>query len=196
MKTWRWFSRIFIFLCWWNVLGPSVVGADVYQGAVVDVETGEPLGDAALVVIWWTRPYVRMDGPRYFHEAKETLTDANGKFSLDVSPGIDWSPFTYIESRPNIIVYKPGYRPLIDATLSAMGFRKFTDLIDALKKGAIIKLSKLKTQEEAKKYISLSSLDADVPKEMIPNLVRLVNIQSKMAGIPPYPEPDRGVKTP
>ena len=74
MRTWRLLLLSMSFLCFWNVDAFPVRGADVYQGTVLDRETGKPLADAVLVVIWWTAPYVRMDGPRYFHEAKETLT--------------------------------------------------------------------------------------------------------------------------
>lgn len=181
----------------WSLVAPWETHADVYQGTVVDAETGEPLSDAVLVVVWWTAPYVRMDGPRYFHDAKETVTDSQGKFSVDVSPGIDWNPLTYIESRPTIVIYKPGYRPLNGATAPALGFRNLIDLMDALKKGVTVKLPKLRSREEAMNYISVTIVGTSVPYESIPNLVRLVNIQSKMAGVKSsYPEPKKGDKSP
>ncbi|MGH7825038.1 MAG: hypothetical protein ACREQ7_07655 [Candidatus Binatia bacterium] len=176
----------------WKTVSPVECYAEIYQGTVVDEATGEPLSDAALVVIWWTRPYIRMNGPQYFHEAKETLTDSQGKFSMDVSPGIDWNPLTYIESPPTTIIYKPGYRPLIGATAFLMGYRSFSDLREDLRRGALIRLPKLESREEAKKYIALSSLNAGVPLENIPNLLRLVNTQRKMAGITSlYPVPSK-----
>lgn len=192
MRTWRLLLLSMFFFCFANIAAPPVVGADVYQGTVLDQETSEPLADAVLVVIWWTSPYVRMDGPRYFHDAKETLTDANGKFSLDITPKSNWNPFYFIESRPTTIIYKPGYRPLTGSTASSMGFRTSTDLAEALRRGVVVELPKLKPKDDVRMYLDPISLDANVPLESIPNLVRLINLQSKMVGVPGYPEPQKG----
>ncbi len=152
MKARCLFGTVILFLSLWSLLDPPQTYADVYQGTVVDEESGTPLADAVLVVVWWTKPYIGFSHPRDFHEAKEALTDAAGKFSLDASPAIDWNPLSYVESPPTIVIYKPGYRPLMDATRVTMGFRKSSDLIDALTKGAVVKLAKLKTREETMRY--------------------------------------------
>lgn len=190
------FATAFLLFSFWNLVSPFECRADVYQGTVLDEETGSPLADAVLVVVWWTKAYIGFEHPRYFHEAREALTDANGRFSLGASPAINWNPLIYVESPPTIIIYKPGYRPLMGATAVMMGFRRIGDVEVALKRGTVVKLSKLKAHEEILTYTGVLSLTgANVPMESVPNLTRLVNIQRKMAGITSlFPESKKGEK--
>jgi hypothetical protein len=166
----------------------SIACAKTYHGQVVDEETGKPLEGAVSVVIWHKKPMISMDAPEYFHDAKETLTDAEGKFTLEASPLVDWNPFTVIK-QPNIVIFQPGYEPFaLLRTLTRQGFHSFEDVDRAFQKGAMIKLPKLRGKEELKKFLSASSIgiSGDVPFKKVPNLIRLLNFQSKMAGVPPY----------
>src|SRR5436309_3524558 len=74
--------------------------AAIYHGTVVDEETGAPLQGTAVTVVWSRRPVVAMDGPEYFHEAREAVADAKGGFAVDVSPSRDWNPLTYVKQPP------------------------------------------------------------------------------------------------
>lgn len=190
------FATAFLLFSLWNLVSPFQSRADVYQGTVLDEETGSPLADAVLVVVWWTKAYIGFEHPRYFHEAREALTDANGRVSLDASPAINWNPLSYVESPPTIVIYKPGYRPLTGATAVTMGFQKFSDVVVALKHGTVIKLAKRKTDEEISRYTGVLSLTGSgVPMESVPNLTRLVNVQRKMVGITSFfPETKKGEK--
>jgi hypothetical protein len=198
MKTRSLFAAVLILVLCWNVLIPARARADVYQGTVVDEQTGEPLADAVLVVVWWTRAYIGFERPRDFHQAKEAVIGVNGKFSMDASPAINWNPLTYVESPPTIIIYKPGYRPLEGDSAASRGFRTLSDLLDALKAGTVVKLAKPKSRGETMRYTGVLSLTgANVPMESVPNLTRLVNIQRKMAGLTSFfPETKTGEKLP
>jgi len=161
---------------------PGIVLGKTYHGQVVDEETGKPLEGAVVVVIWHKKPRVSMDAPEYFHDAKEAITDAQGKFMLDASPAIDWNPFTVIK-QPNVVIFQPGYEPFaLWRTLTRQGFKSFEDVDRAFQRGATIRLPKLKTQEELRK----SGLDiaiGQVSSEKIRNLIRVLNVQRKMAGL-------------
>ena len=50
-----------------------------------------------------------------FHKAKEVMTDVGGKFSIDITPGVNWNPFTFMDEQPWIVIFKPGYGPLTPA---------------------------------------------------------------------------------
>jgi hypothetical protein len=160
----------------------GVVYAKTYHGQVLDEETGKPLEGAVVVVVWHTRPIIAMDAPEYFHDAKEALTDAQGRFRMEASPAIEWNPFTVIK-KPNIAIFQPGYEPFaLLRPLTRQGFKSFEDVDRALQKGATIKLPPLKTQEQLKK----SGLDiaiGEVPSAKIPNLIRVINVQRKTAGL-------------
>jgi hypothetical protein len=163
----------------------SDLWADTYRGKVVDAETGEPLEGAVFVIIWHKKPFITMNGPQYFHSANEGLTDGKGEFSVDGSPGVDWNPFTYIMERPHIAIFKPGYGPFPVAHVREK--RQEETEQEMIKGGALVRLPRLKTDQEMKRYTSPTGMriPSDVPYEEIPNLVRLINIQSKNIGIPP-----------
>ena len=189
--------RLFFALVLMMFLGASLAEmtlAATYSGKVVDAETGKPLQGAVIVVVWYKKAIYSMDGPEYFHNARETLTDREGNFSMDASEGINWNPLTWIET-PRIAVYHPGYWPLSDAY--PREFRDPYGMDDAMKKGAVVKLPKLKTDEELRKFADLtSSVSMGAPRERIPNLLRAVNVQRAMLGLKLLPETKEGGKQP
>ena len=171
MKIFRPVFVVLIILGGWNILGTMAFG-DVYHGTVVDEETGDPLEGASVSVIWYRTPIIQLAGSLYFQNAQETVTDANGKFSLEVSPGIDWSPFTTVVKEQVTVIYKPGYGPFAPGRMPRK-FWEYSERVAAFRKGATIKLAKLKTKEEMREFSILSSLGiVRTPHEKIPNLIR------------------------
>lgn len=167
-----------------------------YHGKVVDAETGEPIEGAVVVVVWYKKPHVTMDGPTYFHNAKEVLTNGEGIFSIDSSPGIDWSPFTYVREEPRIVIFKPGYGPFPRAHVREMSIEQTKNRL--LKEGAVIKLPRIKSKEELRKFTSPERLGllSVVPYEQIPTLIKLLNVQANSVGLQPLPEPFEGGRKP
>ena len=187
MKAWR--CLVFILTILWE---PVFVvhfthGAELYHGRVVDEETGQPLTGAVLTVVWFRSPILGLEGTRDFQSAQETVADSDGKFSLLVSPGSNWNPFSYIRQEPTIVIYQPGYEPTWAGWMVRNKFNNATDLAEALKKGATIKLGKLK-KEGLIEFTNISSLThVTVRYEHIPRLIEAVNVQNKMVGLKPYP---------
>jgi hypothetical protein len=70
------------------------------------------------------------------------------------------------------------------------------ELAEALKKGTTIRLQQVKTEEQLRRFADLGAVaHTVVPHHAIPILVRVVNLQRKMAGITSlYAEPVRGRK--
>ena len=161
--------------------------ADLYHGQVVDEETGQPLVGAVITVIWSKAPLVHLASPRYFQSAQETVTDSQGKFELLVSPGVDWNPFTFVINEPEIVIYQPGYEPVYYAWLVRMRFKSHAEFAAALKKGFVVKLSKLKTEAEKLQFVGFSRLvlGIDIPSGAIPLLKAAINRHSVAIGIPP-----------
>jgi hypothetical protein len=77
--------------------------AAILQSKVVDAETNEPL-EGTVVVVVWRRPVFSlcMDSCSTFHDAVETVTDAEGNFAVDISMGL-------LANDRKITIYKPGY---------------------------------------------------------------------------------------
>jgi hypothetical protein len=162
--------------------------SESYHGTVLDAETEEPLEGAVVVVLWFKKTYLSMDGPQYFHKGTEVLTDTNGKFSVDTSPGTNWNPFTFMVKDPWIVIFKPGYAPLTPTY--AVSLKLGADMYDKLKQGAVVRLPKLKSREELRRFASIGSLGigSDTPRSGIRHLIRLINVQSRSAGVTGYPE--------
>ena len=189
MKFWR--CLFLALLIVWHVGAHPLIshGADLYQGTVVDEESGQPLAGAVLTVVWYRRPIIGLGGTRDFLSAQETVADTDGKFSLVASPGIDWSPFTYVEKEPKIVIYQPGYEPTWAGWMVRNKYNNGIEFADALKKSVTIRLRKLKTKEDLIKFTNISSLThVTVRYEHIPRLIQAVNVQNKMVGLKPYPE--------
>lgn len=159
---------------------PRSVESATYSGKVVDAETGEPLKGAVIAVIWHKKAILSMNGGWSFHNAKETLTDAEGKFSLDASEGMNWNPLTIVQP-PAVIVFQPGYGPLSPNT--PRGFRDIVEVYEALEKGALIKLPRLTTKDEIIGYSSIPTLGG--PFEKTPKLIEAINRQRALVGLKP-----------
>lgn len=156
-------------------------GAD-YHGQVVDAETGNPIEGAVVMVEWHKKAIYSMDGGGIFHNARETLTDAEGKFSLDSSEGINWNPLTVVQA-PRIAVFYPGYRPF-SANDYPSEYGGLYEIAAAFDRGVLIKLARLKTEKELRRFTEKSSIGGIMaPYAMLPNLLRLINIQRKMVGM-------------
>lgn len=170
--------------------------AETYRGTVVDAETKAPLEGAVVVVVWHRKPIVTMDGPQYFHKAVEALTDAEGKFTVDASPGIDWNPFTYVLKDPWIAIFKPGYGAFPLAHVKTQSVRELKEAM--LTEGATIALPKLKTKEELRKFTDTGGILISplVPDDRIPNLRRLINVQRRSLGLQPIPGSFEGPPSP
>ena len=164
----------------------SGLRTDVYHGQVVDEETGAPLAGTVVAVIWGNSSYLGQEaGPREFLNAQETVTDSKGDFTLTVSAGFNRQLFTLV-SDPWIVMYQPGYEPLVKDYFQRRGFETVDALVAALKSGMTVKLRKLR-KEEIYKYADTGRVvwPVDTPLERIPNLMRAINLQRKVAGFPP-----------
>ena len=164
----------------------SGLRTDVYHGQVVDEETGAPLAGTVVAVIWGNSSYLGPEaGPREFLNAQETVTDSKGDFTLTVSAGFNRQLFTLV-SDPWIVMYQPGYEPLVKDYFQRRGFETVDALVAALKSGMTVKLRKLR-KEEIYKYADTGRVvwPVDTPLERIPNLMRAINLQRKVAGFPP-----------
>ena len=86
-----------------NITLATDVKAATLKSKVVDAETNEPI-EGAVVVVVWMRPVFRlcMDSCQTIHDAAETVTDAQGNFSIDISMGL-------LANERKITIYRPGY---------------------------------------------------------------------------------------
>ena len=189
MKRFRRHLLVSLVVCAMCIVGQAIAAeSESYHGTVLDAETEEPLEGAVVVVLWFKKTYLSMDGPQYFHKGTEVLTDTNGKFSVDTSPGINWNPFTFMVKDPWIVIFKPGYAPLTPTY--AVSLKLGADMYDKLKQGAVVRLPKLKSREDLREFSHLGAVGItdNVPRPRIEKLLRSINNQRRQAGITPFPD--------
>jgi len=93
---------IFFFGC----AGSPVAAVGGYQGGVVDAASGESLEGAVVVGIWYKISIGPGGGYPHYLDARETVSDADGRFSL---PGFD-KKAPHQEFR--LLIFKAGYEAL------------------------------------------------------------------------------------
>jgi hypothetical protein len=191
MKPRHWIFLVLLGLfgaCGYRFLGG--LRTYVYHGQVMDAETLTPIPEAVVTVVW-TRSSIGIDShPSFLLNVQETVTDANGRFSLNVSPGLDWHPLSTRDDDPKIVIYKPGYQPLSYGTEIRYGFTDANPLVANLIAGATIKLRTVKAANKSdREYADQVGLfgGAAIIPESIPKLMREINAQRKSAGLQELP---------
>lgn len=80
-----------------------------WAGTVVDASTQRPVSGATVALVWGTVWFLQMDGGEDFLSAVETVTDANGRFSLSATPGLLLNPLRSLRRAPMAVIVKDGY---------------------------------------------------------------------------------------
>jgi hypothetical protein len=100
-----WIGLVLFAMLIWKCAGifPRTV-----DGLVVDNDTGEPVPNAHISIIWWTKPFPQMDGGFKFLRASEAVTDAEGRFTVSAASGVEPNPLRVVQT-PLAWVAAPGY---------------------------------------------------------------------------------------
>ena len=165
-----------------------------YKGKVVELDTGKPIEGAVVAGQWTIEPYVHSER---ICDTKETITDKNGEFELP--KGSCWAHPFAIQSKPWVVVFKPGYLgyPPLGASqedrkaqMPTFTGREFKDK----KQYNTIRLGRPKMRTEREFTVSHAEglfHDNDIFGKL-PNLLRLVNEESRTLGIGKIGPSDNG----
>ena len=178
--------------------------AGPWKGKVIDTETKEPIEGAVVLAVWDRNYRTPTGGSSYFYEAKEVLTDKDGKFEIPSYTPINLLPIiSYIEG-PFLTIFKPGYGsfPYHHASPPILGIdpADFFSIGKLGEKGeigwdyekekkikvtfGIVELPPLKTSEERIK--SLRSVVGFpigyAPDYKLKSLLELIDIENKILG--------------
>jgi hypothetical protein len=171
----QWWPLVIGVFVGWNSFVPLVIRSVTYHGKVIDEESGAPLAGAVVAVIWYDSPIFHMAKVKNFQTAHETITATDGSFSLWTWPGISFNPFSYLNTPPEVIIYKAGFTSLSLSSGYERGFATYDSLADALQKGGAIKLRKLRTREEALRFTSV--IHPSVPNSSLLKLRSEIDVQ-------------------
>jgi len=107
-----------------------------FRGQVVDTDTGAPIANAHVMVTWRIRRISLADTVSAFFDARETMTDAQGRFEI---PRL-WPLWTLNVLEPGVGFFAPGYIAMAQEVTPADG-APFVD-------PTVVTMRPLKTQEE------------------------------------------------
>ena len=93
---------LFGFLILLSGCGPLIRYDGTYNGKIIDADTGDPISGVVVLGVWY-RVYPGIAGSSsHFNDARETVTDENGEFSI---PGKGLS----ILLEFNVLIFKAGH---------------------------------------------------------------------------------------
>jgi hypothetical protein len=150
------------------------------RGEVIDTDTGEPIEGVVVLGVWY-EGYMGAGGIVHkYYDARETVTDKNGEFSL---PGLGARIMSNVEP-PDITVFKAGYS--YNALTWKPGTLPYKSKIKWEGSKAIIPLRKLTMEERKKRQVDKET----IPDKKQRQLIKELNKEYKELRIPLYPEED------
>ncbi len=143
-----------------------------FRGQVVDVETGQPIAGAAVLVIWWKIIPTPVQGVEKFYDAREAVTDVEGRFEVPRRR----PPFFRLGIQPPQLTYfAPGYKPVAEVVTPPDG--------QPFVAPTVVQMRRLKTRQERVEYQHL--FPPSVPFEKMPKLLEALNRERRSLGFDP-----------
>lgn len=150
-----------------------------FRGQVVDVETGQPIAGAVVLVVWWEAVPTPVQTNQKFYDAREAVTDANGRFEV---PRLSPPFFSFRIFDPKISYFAPGYEPIAEVVTPPEG--------QPFVAPTVLQMRRLKTREELLR--KRRARPAGVPLEKMTELTKAMNVETTMLGLKPLPLVPRG----
>ncbi|MFZ3090793.1 MAG: hypothetical protein WA240_09260 [Nitrospirota bacterium] len=176
----------FMLILVFTLFATPAFAAGPWRGKIIDIETKEPL-EGAVVLAVWERVYRTPTGDSsYFYEAKEVLTDKEGRFEIPSYTPINFVPLLSYMRGPHFTIFKPGYLSiewwhgeyfLEGSTEKTVKFEKYEKKY--ILAPGIIELPPLKTREERLRNMPAVS----VPYKKQRLLIKLINEERKNLGL-------------
>lgn len=153
-----------------------------YKGKVVDLETGEPLEGAVVLMRFRTDGF---EGSGTYAGAVETLTDSDGEFNISAKRVFvfhflnQWNPNGYVT------IFKPGYGVYPGHIKALPRFEIGGTLPENYY--VTIRLPKLETMEERSRNLDHHELMPSIPDRKMRNLLKLRSQELVNLGFGPLP---------
>jgi hypothetical protein len=163
------------------LLGPALPGVAAalekwgpFRGQLVDVETGQPIAGAAVLVTWWKVIPNPAGGTEKFYDAREAVSDAAGRFEV-----ARFSPpfFRFGIQPPQLTYFAPGYKPVAEVVTPPEG--------QPFVAPTVVQMRRLKTRQELLE--KSRARPAGVPLGKMTELTKAVNTESRMLGLDELP---------
>jgi len=152
-----------------------------YTGIVVDADTQEPIEGAVVLGTWYTVAHTVAGGVHSYYDARETVTDKSGEFSI---PGMGLRIMSSLEPM-NILIFKSGYEQFGSMLWESLK----VDILLSKKikwngSKPIISLRKLTMEERKKRLFGKENM----PDEKQRLLIKELSKERIEIGLSPYRE--------
>lgn len=163
----------------WGCAGTHEFGP--YSGKVVDKETNEPIEGAVVFVRFFTQTGHFAGTSSYFADAVEVLTNSQGEFAVPVQRLRNTELGHFWDKSGDVMVFKPGYGCYPGHRETEVNPPAFPD-----EAYVIVKLPKLKTEEERRENLMNTGYSIDViPYEKQRHILGLINNEEMSLGLRP-----------
>jgi hypothetical protein len=159
----------FIFILTSCILGSEHRGP--FNGKVVDVETGQPIAGAVVLVVWWEVYGFPFTGER-FYDAREAVTDTEGNFQIPRLP----MPWKLGVQPPVFYWVAQGYDTANVVGEAPEGKKRY--IVPTL-----IEMRKLETRQERVKF--QRKFPPSIPFNKMPIFLKALNEERSRLGLQP-----------
>jgi hypothetical protein len=164
--------------------------AGPYRGRVLDAQTGQPIPDA-VVVILWQRLDDEIAGLRRLVTALETFTNSDGEFVHDVRAVEAKLPPRTLA--PRLLMFRPGYTPVPDQPQVRPPGVAAARFAAAAATATMTAVSDLDDRSEAfNTFVAMLSAAQLFPATQLPDTAELLRFELQTLGARPLPDPSRG----
>lgn len=141
-----------------------------FRGQIVDVETGQPIPGAAVLVVWWQLEPNPVQMSQRFYDAREAVTGANGRFEI---PRLAAPLFASLVREPQVIYFAPGYKAVAEVVTPPDG--------QAFVAPTVVQMRRLKTRDERIRH--QRSYPPTIPAAKMPLLLDVLNKERVALGL-------------
>jgi hypothetical protein len=165
--------------------------AGAYRGRVLDAQSGRPIPDA-VVVILWQRLDDEIAGLRRLVTALETFTNSDGEFVHDVRAVEAKLPPRTLA--PRVLMFRPGYTPVPDRPQVRPPGLAAARFAAPNATATMTAITDLEDRSEAfNTFVAMLSAAQLFPATpQLPETAELLRFELQTLGARPLPEPARG----
>jgi hypothetical protein len=152
-----------------------------YEGKVIDADTGEPVEGVVILGVWYTSQFSPAGATHNYYDARETVTDKNGEFSI---PGMGLRVLSNLEPM-DFLIFKSGYEYIGIGPWESLKKAKF--LKEKIKwegDKAIIPLRKLTVAERRKQ--GSPDFPSEITEGKMKWMLEEINKDRLERGLTPY----------
>ncbi len=145
-----------------------------YEGRIIDADTGQPLEGVVVLGVWNTQIMTAGGATENFYDAKETMTDKDGKFFIQ---GLGLKIMTRVLPM-DVLIFKAGY-----TVFGPMTWKELTRTVKREGNKPLLRLRRLTMKLRKEQGFPMEPMD--VPQEKMKLMLEEINKERSAQGYSP-----------